>query len=290
MDFQPDYGINPRPVSGFDGGHREILARRACENRSVPQSEWTETQLLDGWIFRPATRPPGVLVGFSGRGVAPPGAASPTEVLARRFAAALEAESLAIVRATQVHGRTATLVREAPPDGRTRDAGECDVLATALTGVALVVQSADCVPILLHAAGSVATAHAGWRGSAVEAARAAVGALEELGARADEVEAWIGPSIGVCCYEVGDDVAARFDEKFLRRGLRGRNHLNLAAINRAQLEAAGVPPESISVHPACTSCGGERFASYRRDGAGAGRMIGLIARVGSSRGGTETAN
>jgi polyphenol oxidase len=249
----------------------------------VPQSEWTETQLLDGWIFRPAIRPPDVLIGFSGRGVAPPGFASPTELLARRFATALEAESLAIVRATQVHGRTATLVREAPLDGRTRDAGECDVLATALTGVALVVQTADCVPILLRAGGSVAAAHAGWRGSAVEAARAAVGALEELGARADEVEAWIGPSIGACCYEVGDDVAARFGGEFLRSGRRGRVHLNLAAANRAQLEAAGVPPEAISVHPACTNCGGERFASYRRDGAGAGRMIGLIARIASSK-------
>jgi len=259
----------------------------------VRQSEWTETHGLDGWVFRPAIRPPGVLVGFSGSGLAPPGAASPSEVLARRFAAALEAESLAIVRATQVHGKTAAVVREAPPDGRTRDAGECDVLATALTGVALVVQSADCVPILLRTGGSVAAAHAGWRGSAVEAARAAVGALEELGARADEVEVWIGPSIGVCCYEVGDDVAARFDGEFLRRGRRGRVHLNLAAVNRAQLEAAGVPPESISVHPACTSCGGERFASYRRDGAGAGRMIALIARVGdrqSGNGKRETGN
>ena len=260
----------------------------------MPQSEWTETQLLDGWIFRPAIRPSGILVGFSGRGVAPPGTASPTEVLARRLATALEAESLPIVRATQVHGKTAAVVREAPPHGQTRDAGECDVLATALTGVALVVQTADCVPILLRAGDSVAAAHAGWRGSAVEAARAAVGALEELGARADEVEAWIGPSIGACCYEVGDDVAARFDGEFLRSGRRGRVHVDLAAVNRAQLEAAGVPPEAISVHPACTSCGGERFASYRRDGTGAGRMIGLIARIGegepSGNGKRETGN
>lgn len=279
MDFQPDDGINPRPVSGFERGHRGILARWACENRRVGERAWIETSGPEGWLFAPAPGVAGALVVYSGRGIAPPGTSSPTEFLARRLARAAGIEPIPIVRATQVHGRAAVLVRERPPEGAAVDAGECDVLATDLPGVALVVQSADCAPILLRARGAIAAAHAGWRGSAAHAATAAVDALALLGARPGQIEGWIGPSIGPCCYQVGGEVAAQFAGEFVRRDCTGQFRLNLAAVNRAQLETAGVPRDAISVHPACTKCGGERYASYRRDGAAAGRMIGMIARV-----------
>jgi copper oxidase (laccase) domain-containing protein len=73
-------------------------------------------------------------------------------------------------------------------------------------------------------------------------------------------------------------VAAQFAGEFVRRGCGGAFTLDLPAVNRAQLEAAGVPADRIAIHPTCTKCGGEIFASYRRDGAKAGRMIALIAR------------
>lgn len=239
---------------------------------------WTE-EIVDGIpIFRPAGAPDGLLVAFSGRGVAPPAEPSPTSFLARRFARALRLDGTPIVRASQVHGDRAVTVRESPPAGEAADAGECDVLATRLPRVALAVQTADCVPILLASPAAVATAHAGWRGTARNAAGAAVRALADLGAEPARLRAWLGPSIGPCCYEVGGEVAAQFAGEFLRASYAGRFHLNVAAVNRAQLEAAGVPAESISVHPACTKCGGEKFASYRRDGAASGRMIGLLAR------------
>ena len=239
---------------------------------------WTESSSAAGWIFRPRGAPPDTLVAFSGRGVVPPGTISPTEILARRLAETLGAASLPIVRATQVHGRAATRVEDAPRAGETRDAGECDVLATALPNVALVVQTADCVPVLLRAPGAIAVAHAGWRGSAVGAAGAALAALQELGARSKDVEAWIGPSIGACCYEVGGEVARHFAGEFARRDCGGHFRLDLKGINRAQLESRGVRAEAISIHPSCTKCGGDRYASYRRDGSAAGRMIALIAR------------
>ncbi|HEX7253770.1 MAG TPA: laccase domain-containing protein, partial [Thermoanaerobaculia bacterium] len=65
---------------------------------------------------------------------------------------------------------------------------------------------------------------------------------------------------------------------FLRPGTEGRFFLDLAAANRAQLVASGVSSAAIQTHPGCTRCGGDRFASYRRDGAEAGRMIALIVR------------
>jgi YfiH family protein len=229
-------------------------------------------------VMRPADAPEGLVVAFSGRGHAPEGEAAPTPFLARRLAAALGLDDMPIRWARQVHGTVAVAVREDGAPGEARESGECDALATDRTGVALVVQSADCVPILLAAPGGVAAAHAGWRGTAENVARAAVEALSKLGVAAGDARAWLGPSIGPCCYEVGGEVAARFAGEFVRAGCGGRYRLNLAAVNVAQLEAAGVRRESIAVHPACTRCGGDDFASYRRDGVRAGRMIALVAR------------
>ena len=192
-----------------------------------------------------------------------------------------------MVRATQVHGNTAAVVRESPPAGTVRDAGECDILATDLRGVAIVVQTADCVPIVLAGRRSIAVVHAGWRGSAKNAAAAGVAALADLGDDPRQLRAFLGPSIGACCYEVGGEVAAQFAGEFARRSCDGRFRLDLVAVNRSQLRARGLPPENISTHPACTMCGGERFASYRRDGAASGRMIALAVRGirGSGRSG-----
>lgn len=247
---------------------------------SERRGDWMETEGDGGWLFAPVSGASGTLVAFSGRGSAPEGTPSPTEFLARRLARASGAGDFPIVRATQVHGRSVALVRETPAARAAIDAGEHDVLATDRPGVALVVQTADCVPILLRSGGAVAAAHAGWRGSALGVAGAAVEAMGELGEDPAGIEAWIGPSIGPCCYQVGGEVAAQFAGDFARRDCTGKFRLDLKAVNRTQLEAAGIAPAAISIHPSCTKCGGARYASYRRDGAAAGRMIALIARVG----------
>jgi YfiH family protein len=245
----------------------------------VSEAVWRE-DLLDGVIlFRPVATPEGTVAVFSGRGHAPEGEATPTPFLARRLSDALGLDGLPIQWANQVHGIAAATVRDPAPAGQSRSVGECDALATDRPGVALVVQTADCVPILLAAPGAVGAAHAGWRGSAKNVAAAAVAALCDLGAAPRNLRAWLGPSIGPCCYEVGGEVAAQFAGDFVRAGCGKGFRLDLRAVNAAQLEAAGIPRTAISVHPACTKCGGEKFSSYRRDGDRAGRMIALIARI-----------
>jgi len=228
-------------------------------------------------IFRPDDTPRGVVAAFSGRGHAPDGDPAPTAFLARRFAQALGLDGTPVHWATQVHGAASAIPGRAER-GSAPNAGECDALATAEPGVAVVVQTADCVPVLLAGPAAVGAAHAGWRGSAKGVVGSAVKALERLGAPAPTLSAWIGPAIGACCYEVGGEVAAQFAGDFVRRGCGGAFLLDLKAANAAQLEAAGVPREAIRIHPACTRCGGERFASWRRDGVRAGRMIALISR------------
>jgi hypothetical protein len=238
---------------------------------------WLEQQRDGIIVFRPDDAPDGVTVAFSGRGHAPEGEAAPTAYLARRFAGALGLDGTPVHWGKQVHGAVA-LTPGVAARGSAPNAGECDALATAERGVAVAVQTADCVPVLLAGAGAVGAAHAGWRGSAKGVVGSAVAAIGRLGAPASSLSAWIGPSIGACCYEVGGDVAAQFAGEFVRRGCGGAFMLDLKAANAAQLEAAGVPRAAIRVHPACTKCGGERYASWRRDGTKAGRMIALIAR------------
>ena len=241
--------------------------------------EWTEQIVGDTTVFRPSPTPDSLVVAFSGRGHAPEDEATPTAFLARRFSRALGLDGMPVHWARQVHGNDVVALREPIARGEARDAGYCDALVTPLTQTAVVVQSADCVPILLAAPGAVGAAHAGWRGPAKNTAGAVVRALRDHGAQPATLRAWIGPSIGACCYEVGGDVAAQFAGEFVRRGCGGGFMLDLKAANVAQLETAGIPRASIAVHPACTKCGGDRFASYRRDGTRAGRMIALIARL-----------
>ena len=91
------------------------------------------------------------------------------------------------------------------------------------------------------------------------------------------VAAVIGPAIGACCYEVGPEVAARFDQVFLSRSGAGASaHLDLHEANRQQLLSAGLQRGSVWACSLCTSCLAEEFFSWRRDRERAGRMVSAI--------------
>src|SRR5579863_335921 len=140
-------------------------------------------------------------------------------------------------------------------------AGEGDALITNHSGIAVSVRTADCYPILLAdpATRSVAAVHAGWRGTAAAVVRETLARMQrEFGTRPGDVWAAIGPGIGVCCYEVGEEVARKF-------GRSSAGHIDLAAANRRQLLAAGVARERIHSLDLCTYCDAARFHSYRRD-------------------------
>ena len=153
-----------------------------------------------------------------------------------------------------------------------------DALLSDRVGVAVGVKTADCVPILLvdstHRV--VAAVHAGWRGSSENIAGAAV---EQLAARWDtrpeDLRAAIGPSIGGCCYEVGAEVARRFEPWQPGLGaVESPVRLDLRAINETQLRGVGVT--NIWKSSECTFCVSGKFYSFRRERAQAGRMISFI--------------
>ena len=164
---------------------------------------------------------------------------------------------------------------------------KADILVTDGPTVALAVQAADCVPVLMadRRSGAVAAVHAGWRGTAAGAAPAAVAALaREFGTRPGDLVAAQGPSIGPCCYVVGDELVEAFRasgfgrevDRWFARDETGALRLDLWAANRDQLAACGVPAAAIHGSGLCTANHPEWFASYRRDGPGTGRIAAVI--------------
>lgn len=157
-----------------------------------------------------------------------------------------------------------------------------DALVTPLSGVAIGVNTADCVPIVLadEAAGVIAVAHAGWRGTVGCIARAVVEEMCRQGAQAERIVASMGPSICQDCFEVGDEVVeafekARFDLGTIvaRDASTGKAHIDLRAANRDVLIAAGVPAGNIVQSQHCSRCEHGRFFSARRLGIDSGRTF-----------------
>lgn len=239
------------------------------------------------------TRAGGVSTGsFASLNLGAAGADDPAAVAEnrRRFRAWLPSEPGWL---RQVHGRE-VLHRVAPGDGDGGPSGpgtlpEADAAWTRAPGLACMVLTADCLPVLFcdQEGGMVAVAHAGWRGLAAGVLQATIAALP---APPERLLAWIGPGIGVGAYEVGDDFRATFLRRlpwlerdatgaFERRG--GRTHANLEAVARAILRRAGIG----GVHGGgyCTYTDRERFFSHRRN-PDSGRMATVIWREEDRRG------
>ena len=213
----------------------------------------------------------GLVHGFEQR--APGDGAETREESLARVGRALDGSGrLLLLR--QVHGAT---VVEAPWDG----APEADASVASARGLILGIQTADCLPVLLvdPRRQAVAAAHAGWRGTAAGVAARAVESLVARGSRPRDVVAAIGPGIGPCCYEVGEERREAMGPSaapFFRPGPNGRPHLDLRAANAFQLEAAGLPPAAIHHVADCTRCRADLYHSYRRDGRAAGRMVSFV--------------
>ncbi len=162
----------------------------------------------------------------------------------------------------QVHG---TDVKEwdTLPNGELE---KVDGHITARDDLALLVIVADCLPVALAGDDRVAMVHCGWRGLAGGVLANAVAGFDEAPAAA------VGPGIGSCCYEVGDEVLEVFDARFASGHM-----LDLRAVAEDRLRAAGV--ERIEHVDLCTSCREDLFFSHRRDGGVTGRQGGLVWRT-----------
>lgn len=186
----------------------------------------------------------------------------------------------------QVHG--ATIATSPPGEARSWVPPRADAVVSADSSAALGVRVADCAPVLIadRRTGVVAAVHAGWRSTMQRICLEAVAMLQrELGSRPGNLVAAIGPCLGPCCGEMGDEVveafrAAGHDDRAITRWFSRedgrRPHFDLWRANVDQLQDAGVPVSSIHVSGLCTRSYPEVFHSYRAQGPGAGRMVGVI--------------
>ncbi|MSQ15341.1 MAG: peptidoglycan editing factor PgeF [Dehalococcoidia bacterium] len=199
------------------------------------------------------------------------------------FLSALGLDYSRTIWVRQVHGTQVVVV-----DKNTRPSLtlEADALVTDRRNVPLLIVCADCVPILLYdpVREVVGAAHAGWRGTVACVAEEAVKAMEKAyGCLPQNIHAGIGPSIGPCCYEVGEEVISAYLERFpqwqdaimIRYGSKAK--LSLWESNRRQLLELGVPAQNIEVAGSCTSCNTDLFYSERKEGRPSGRFCSVIS-------------
>lgn len=201
--------------------------------------------------------------------------ADPPERVARnrrRLCRALELEEKWLALAEQVHG---TRVRTVTEGGTYPDT---DGLVTRIPGLTLGIQVADCAALLLWdpEAKVVGAAHAGWRGAAGDIVDVTLRAMGREGAEAGRLRVFLSPCISTEHFEVGEEVAELFPPDFVRRGDFVKPHVDLKGFLQHQLDAGGVPPAQVEVHPGCTYSDTEYY-SYRRQGERSGRMMGLVS-------------
>ncbi|MCC6579506.1 MAG: peptidoglycan editing factor PgeF [Phycisphaeraceae bacterium] len=187
-----------------------------------------------------------------------------------------------VVGMKQVHGQDVRLIEDAT---KLHDRPVADALATSRPGVALVVRTADCVPVLLASMDgrTVAAVHAGWRGVVAGIVPAAVQAMRQLGAEPAQLLAAIGPTLCRDHFEIGPEVAQAMRDAQLGAWVdqqpgEARPHAELSKVVSRQLRDMGIPDASIDACSCCTWCH-EDFYSHRRDQGNTGRMAALICPI-----------
>ena len=174
-----------------------------------------------------------------------------------------------LVTCHQIHSATVAVAGQS--SGIWRECDACDALVSTTPGTALGIKVADCLPVTVARDGAIANIHSGWRGAVQKITEATLDRIDGAGG-----SAWLGPSIRVCCFEVGEEVASQFPERFVDRSY-AKPHVDIPAFTAEILRNRGFAAGRIHDSGLCTRCPGSMFHSYRRDGGGGGRNLAIVA-------------
>jgi YfiH family protein len=208
----------------------------------------------------------------------------------RRWSSAIGFDPETIVGLRQVHGSGVYVAtggdagKGATPDSNS--VGPADALITGAPGVTLMTLHADCLPILVVDPNMpvVAAIHAGWRGTVEDVAGFTIKAMKtNFGSDPSRLVAFLGPSIGPCCYQVGNEVADawnsrnghRSSQALLKR--QGEWIFDLRVANSHLLISAGLNEANIEISDICTKCNGDHWFSHRGQGPNTGRFAAFLA-------------
>ena len=195
----------------------------------------------------------------------------------RQLASFLDIDEARVVQCRQTHS-SSVFVADADTITAGNEPFGYDAIVTNLKNVAIGINTADCVPILIFdkRAGIIGAVHAGWRGALAGIAVNALEKMMELGAGKDGMGVYFGPSIGECCFEVGNEVASQFPDEFVIHRAGEKPQVNLAAFVAQQLVDWGVNRERIVMNGNCTRCDARRYFSARALGVESGRVFTFI--------------
>jgi YfiH family protein len=254
-----------------------------------------EVQGISFYSCRAFENVPGLRHGFSTRrgmsgsrpddffnlGSVPEDAPGCLEARRKRFLSALNLEAAQLAALRQIHSDQVHIIR--------KNAGqwnhpEGDALVTQVAGIALAIQVADCLPVLITdvATKTVAAVHSGWRGTCARILSKTIRTMQEaFCCDPFNMLIAIGPAIRACCYEVGTEVAEKFEGAYPGFQLAtpakpGKYFLDLRQALDIQLGESNVPAGNVFDVGACTRCNSQQFHSYRADGERAGRMMAVI--------------
>jgi YfiH family protein len=224
----------------------------------------------------------------------------------RRLASAAGIDFAAWTFAEQVHGNRVTVVTQDDKGAGRESLADvlpgADGLVTGEAGICLAALYADCVPLYFYDPEhrAIGMAHAGWRGTVGQIGANVVETMtREFGSRPHRLLAAIGPSIGSCCYEVGEQVVEEVRQTIVKLEVedhgtilqpRGDDKfmLDLQQLNRQIMIKAGILPSNIEITGLCTGCRTDEFYSHRRENGSTGRMIAWIGMVDDGHFGQNT--
>jgi YfiH family protein len=200
-----------------------------------------------------------------------------SETLSHKVTQGLCLSPASLVVPQQIHSNTVKVVGSR---GR-RYPVACDGLITRESGVMITVSVADCIPLFaVNMTDRVlGLAHCGWRGITAGIVKRFVSKLGGGMRHPEETRYLIGPSIGICCYEVGRDLLDEFsraEAKDFSRSRGGKTYFDLKSVVVSRLAGAGVGVSQISIDKTCTACKKYILCSYRGEGGNCGRMLGLL--------------
>lgn len=193
----------------------------------------------------------------------------------QEFAQKLGVQVSALIIPRQAHTTNVAVINSPAP----AVLDNVDALVTDRKDIVLCINTADCVPLLLHdtKAGVIAACHAGWRGAVNGVVQNTVAAMLSLGASPEHIQAAMGPCICPNCFEVGPEVADRFQQwpdTIITSAEWSKPHIDLPAVIAHILTQQGI--NHITPPPACTRCSWRTLFSARKLGINSGRMLSFI--------------
>jgi hypothetical protein len=199
----------------------------------------------------------------------------------RNFLSSLGIDYRDLICARQIHGDSIKYVTEADKGSGANAYGgsiaDVDGFITDKKNVPISIFTADCLSVFVYdpKTPSIGLVHSGWRSSKENIVSKVIKLMQEkFGAQPKDLYAGFGSSIRGCCYEVSKNFKDYFPQTLVEKN--GKFYLDLAAINKGQLMAAGLKEENIFPPQVCTYCHNDEFFSYRKEGVACGRMMSVM--------------